>query len=182
MVGGRSLYLTALNCYDPCRNSNGIQTTGWQVMVGASSPLRLSIWRNFTPKRPILTQGTQSDGPQVLDPDNLQEEIYTWQTAETPFDGIADETVRQELRSKLLERLNASLLPSERGIGVLNEFIQNAENAIASGRAEWTISQSESDNDEETADQVNGLLALTLHLKWLSDCFADRPGISVSVR
>ena len=151
-------------------------------MAEMSNPLRLSIWRNFTPKRPILTQGPQNQGPKVLNSDNLQEEIYTWQTAEAPFDGIADEDVRQELRGKLIDRLDASLPPSERGIGVLNEFIESAETALADGETEWTISQSTLNDDEEISDQINGLLAVTLHLKWLSDCFADRPGISISIR
>ena len=151
-------------------------------MAEMSIPLRLSIWRNFAPKRSILTQGPQNPGPQVLDSDNLQEEIYTWQTAEALFDGITDEDVRQDLRGKLIDRLNVSLPPSERRIGVLNEFIKSAETAHASGKSEWTTSQSSLNDDEETADKINSLLAVTLHLKWLSDCFADRPGISVSVR
>ena len=95
---------------------------------------------------------------------------------------LHDEDVRQGLREKLIDRLNVSLPPSERGIGVLNEFIKSAETAHASGKTEWTTSQSSLDDDEETADKINSLLAVTLHLKWLSDCFADRPGISVSVR
>ena len=151
-------------------------------MAEMSNPLRLSIWRSFSPKRPILTQGSDDQAPQVLDSDNLQEEIYTWQTAEAPFDGIADEDVRKELRERLIDRLNASLPPSERGISVIKEFIESAETALASGKSEWTMSQSAPDDDDEVADQVNGLLGVTLHLKWLFNCFADRPGISVSVR
>jgi len=145
-------------------------------------PLQLSIWRNYTPKRPILTQAAQNSRLQILDSDNLQEEVYTWQTAEAIFDGIADTGIRQELRKKLIDRLDASLPPSERGIGVLNEFIESTETALANGKAEWTISQSASDSDEEITDQINGLLSVMLHLKWLSNCFADQPGVSVSVR
>lgn len=151
-------------------------------MADITSPLRLSIWRSFTPRRPILTQGQENSGPQILDSDNLQEEIYTWQAAEGPFDGIADSSVREQLTEKLVDKLNASLPPSKRGISVLNEFIESAEAAIAEGQAEWVFPQSDLDEDEEHTAQVNGLLAVTLHLKWLSDCFADRPGISVSVR
>ena len=117
-----------------------------------------------------------------MDLDNLQEEVYTWETSESPFDGIADESVRLRLHDYLMGRLNSSRPPSERGINVLDGFIAIAEEAIASGGAEWTASQSQTDDDEDTADRVNSLLALTLHLKWLSGCFADRPGISVSVR
>ena len=151
-------------------------------MIEASAPLRISVWRGFKPKRTLVARDTENNGHKVMDLDNLQEEIYTWQTSESPFDGIADESVRLRLRDHLMDRLNASRPPSERGINVLNEFIVAAEEAIASGGAEWTASQSQTDDDEDTADQVKSLLALTLHLKWLSGCFADRPGISVSVR
>lgn len=136
------------------------------------------------PKRPILSQNSQNSHPHVLDQDSvdLQEEIYTWETEEDPFDGIEDDNVREILREKLFGSLGASLPPSKRGIDVLKEFIRNAEAAIEDEKAEWTISQSASDDVDELANQVKGLLAILLHFKWLADCFEDRPGISVSVR
>lgn len=153
-------------------------------MVNRSSPLRISIWRNFVPKRPILSQNSQDSHPYVLDQDlvDLQEEIYTWRTEEALFDGIADNDVRESLREKLFGSLDASRPPSERGIDVLKEFIATAEAAIEDEKVEWTISQSASDEVDDSANKVKGLLAITLHFKWLADCFSDRPGISVSVR
>ncbi len=153
-------------------------------MTNESSPLRLSIWRNFVPKRPILNQDSHSQNPQIWASGsvNLQEEIYAWYTQESPFDGIVDDVTRENLREKLFGKLDASLPPSERGIAVLKEFIEVAETALTDEKAEWTISQNASDDDEKFTDKVNGLLAVTQHLKWLVDCFSDRPGISVSVR
>ncbi len=147
-----------------------------------TSPLRLSIWRSFTPKRPILTQDWQTDKAQVVDLNNLQEEVYSWQTLEVPFDGIADETKRQKLRGMLIDALNTNRPPSERGVSVLSEFVSNAEAAISEGHVEWTIGQSTEEEGDDKADQVNALLAVTLHLRWLVECFSGRPGISVSVR
>ena len=114
---------------------------------------------------------------------NLQEEVYSWHLSEDLFDGIADSDIRDQLHEYLFERLDAARPPSERGLNVLDKFITTAEEIINSGRTEWTASQSRFDDDDNNdADQVNVLLSLTLHLKWLLGCFANRPGISVSVR
>ena len=160
-----------------------IRTTGaHKVVTEVSSPFKISIWKSFTPRGTLVAQGPEEEDRQLIYPDNLQEEVYSWATSEDPLDGISDDSLRQRLRDHLFDRLRASRPPSERGIDVLREFVTIAETAIASGKTEWTISQSRSDDGEDIADQVNSLLALTLHLKWLVGCFADRPGISVSVR
>ncbi len=133
-------------------------------------------------KRILIAQDPKQEDYQVIYPDNLQEEVYSWATSEDPLVGISNDSVRQQLRDYLFDRLEASRPPSERGIDVLRELVTIAEKAIESGKTEWTTSQSRPDDGEDIADQVNSLLALTLHLKWLVGCFADRPGISVSVR
>ena len=153
-------------------------------MMEASKVLRLSIWKSFKPKRPILRQDIENNKFEFLDSedsDNLQEEIYTWQTAELLFDGIENETNRQKFKEKI-KNLEVSLPPSERGISILNELIQSAESIIDDEKLQWIASQSELNDNESGEERVNGLLAITLHLKWLSECFADCPGISVSIR
>lgn len=151
-------------------------------MVETSVKLRISVWRDFNPKRTVVGQDSSNQGQGLMIPDNLQEEVYSWQTLEDPFGGVADVTVRNQLRSHLFDRLAPSQPPAERRLTVLDEFITSAEKALAAGHAEWTTSQASATEDDELADKVDSLLALTLHLRWLSRCFADRPGISVSVR
>ena len=153
-------------------------------MASETSPrLKVSIWRNLIPKRALIARDSESKGYEVMDSDsNLQEEVYSWHLSEDPFDGIDDPDIRLQLREHLFGRLDAARPPSERGLNVLDKFITTAEEVIGSGGAEWTAGQSRSDDDENDAGQVNVLLALTLHLKWLSGCFANRPGISVSIR
>ena len=152
-------------------------------MTETSSPLRISIWKSFIPRRTVIALDKQNNSLQVVDGDNLQEEVYSWYTLESPFDGIADGEVRRKLREKLVERLNTSRPPSERSIDVLKEFIFDAEEAIIeSDKVEWTSSQSGIGDDEDYADRINSLLAIILHLKWLTECYADCPNISVSVR
>lgn len=143
-----------------------------------STPLKVSIWKSHMPKRLLVAWDSQSN----VDLDNLQEEIYSWQTPEDLFNGVTEQSIRKNLRGKLMNQLDASLPPSKRGIEVLNDFILEAEKAIEAEQVEWVISQSRSDGDEDAADKINSLLAVTIHLKWLSKCFASCPGISVSVR
>ena len=150
-------------------------------MVETSVKFRISVWRDFNPKRTVVGHSLNNQERGLMFPDNLQEEVYSWQTSEDPFGGVADVTVRDQLRSHLFDHLEPSRPPSERKLTVLAEFITSAEKALSAGYTEWTTSQA-SATEDELADKVDSLLALTLHLKWLSSCFADRPGISVSVR
>ena len=153
------------------------------MTVDQSVKLRLSIWRDFVPPRPLALPNDEDGGHQVLTSEsNLQEEVYSWHLREDPFAGIPDEGVRRRLRASLLQPLEASRPPSERRLAVLNDFVAEAEKAIAAGDARFAPSQEPSSDDGDAAGEVHALLALTLHLKWLSRCFANRPGISVSIR
>ena len=96
--------------------------------------------------------------------------------------GIPDEDVRGRLRECLLQPLEASRPPSTRRFAVLDAFVADAEKAIAAGDAGFAPSQDPSSDDQDAPGEIHALLALTLHLKWLSRCFASRPGISVSIR
>ena len=65
---------------------------------------------------------------------------------------------------------------------VLDDFVAEAQDVIDSGAAGFAPSQDPASDGEDAPDRINALLALTLHLKWLSRCFANRPGVSVSIR
>ena len=153
-------------------------------MTPESRPLKISIWKDYVPNRTLIARDSQVDDgvSKLVNRDNLQEEIYSWQTSEAPFDGVSDVNVRGELHHLLLERLNPSCPPSKRRIRVLEEFVSKAETEIATQRVEWALGQSPIDGDDEGVAPVNSLLALTLHIRWLVECFENRPGISVSVQ
>ena len=152
-------------------------------MASESPPFKISLWKDYVPERTLVTadSGQTSGASKILIRDNLQEEIYAWQTSEDPFGGITDAAVRKEIRQLLVERLNPSLEPSKRRVSVLNEFVAKAESAITARQVEWGLGGNQSNDDEEVAP-INSLLALTLHIKWLIACFERRPDISVSVR
>ncbi len=151
-------------------------------MVEDNPELVLSIWKKFSPGRKLLGSGENSP-PIAIDAENLQEEVYSWKILEPPFDCISNDDARQALHEILVDRLSVSRSPETRRIEVLSEFISIAESVMKKGQAEWISTHSSlMEVNKAGVDVVNPLLALTLHLKWLLDCFADRPGISVSIR
>ncbi len=153
------------------------------MAVETGVKLRLSIWRDFVPNRTLALPDEAGGSHRILTSDsNLQEEVYSWHLREDPFAGIPDEDFRRRLRERLFQRLEASRSPSERRLAVLDDFATEAQRAIDSGNAGFVPIQDPLPDDEDAPGEINALLALTLHLKWLSRCFANRPGISVSIR
>ena len=137
----------------------------------------LSIWKDYSPPHKVALRSEQT-GVQVVTPEHgLQAEVYSWPLRTDVWAGIPNDEVRRRLVDKLLERLEVTLPPAERSLAVLGDFIAAAERAIANGDAGLVPVEV---GDE--AVEINPLLALVLHLKWLIRCFADRPGISVSIR
>ena len=146
----------------------------------------LSIWRDFVPPRRVALS-TDEAGPQVFDGNSsLQEQVYSWPVREDVFAGIPHLDTRQDLRERLFDRLADSRSPAERRLSVLQEFVDASQRAIDDGEVSASPSQSRVIEDLEANEsdpiQLNSLLALTNHLRWIISCFGDRPGISVSVR
>lgn len=144
--------------------------------------LKLSIWRDFVPGHRLDLRDDEGNTHHLPGSESsLQEEVYSWHLWEDFRDGVADGEIRRRLDDQL-RRLDASRPPSKRRLSVLDDFIAEARQAIASGKAGFSPVQNPPVGDEDAPNAINALLALTLHLEWLSRCFADRPGISVSIR
>lgn len=141
-----------------------------------SIQFRLSIWRDYVPPRHVALRGEQTDFQVVTSGHHLQAEVYSWPLQQDHFAGISKEEIRDRLQN-LLDGLEVSRPPAERSLAVLVDFVAAAERAIDEGEAvsiPW--------DSGDTTVEINPLLALVLHLKWLIRCFKDRPGISVSIR
>ena len=152
------------------------------MAVEASVRLKLSVWRDFAPSRRLGAWGGEGNHHQLPDSDfNLQEEVYSWPLREDFLDAISDNEIRGRLEERL-HLLDPSLPPSERRLEVLDGFVSEAEDILKSGAAGLSPILNPSLDDEDAPRTINALLALTLHLKWLSRCFANRPGVSVSIR
>ena len=144
--------------------------------------LKLSIWRDFAPDRRLGAWDDKGIHRQLPDPGfNLQVEVYSWPLREDFLASISDDEARRRLEGRL-RRLDPSHPPARRRLDVLDGFLSEAEGVLESDAAGLSPILDSSADDEGTPAQMNALLALTLHLKWLSRCFADRPGISVSIR
>lgn len=144
--------------------------------------LKLSIWRDFVPGRRLDSWDEKENTHRIVGSESaLQEEVYSWHLWEDFRGGITDIEARRRLE-KQLHRLDPSHPPSERRLGVLDDFIAEARKTIESGVSELSPILNPPIGDEDAPSTINALLALTLHLEWLSRCFADRPGMSVSIR
>ena len=148
---------------------------------------RLSVWRDFTPTAAtaaLALQNVEAGWRLVTRESGLQEEVYSWPLPPDPFGGIDDENVRDDLRKALLDRLvDVSLPPTQRGVDVLCEFVVKAERAIKEGHLRPLPSGSASEAPSTHIPlEPDPLLALTVHIKWLVQCFGDRPNVSVTIR
>ena len=112
----------------------------------------------------------------------LQEEVYSCNLHEDPFLGIRDNDLRHNFHEKFLDCMNPALAPSKRPIALLDDFTKEALKMIESGAVDPSGLQGPSVGGGDDAIEMNALLAFALHLKWLSRCLANRPGISVSAR
>ena len=149
---------------------------GMTVATGTSAQFHLSIWRDYAPPYRVALRGEQTGFQVVSTEHRLQAEVYSWPLPLDHFSGISKEEIRNRLQERL-DELEVSRPPADRSLDVLGDFVAAAEEAIEDGEAvsvPWSSG--------ETTVEINPLLALVLHLKWLIRCLKDRPGISVSVR
>ena len=148
-----------------------------------SVKLRLSVWRDYNPTKPLIYLGAVNDLQRVLDEDILlQQEVFSWQTKEDPFGGVADEAVRNSLKVALYEKLSPGLKPRERDFSVLALFIEEARSVLTCAGSEWTTIQDPIVDDDRHPYEANALLSLLLQMQWLHAVFSGQPGVSVSVR
>ena len=145
-------------------------------MAETSIQFHLSIWRDYAPSHPVALHDEDAGFQVVTSEHHLQAEVYSWPLRQDPFAGISKKEIRDDLQA-LLAKLDVSRPPADRSLAVLGDFVAAGEKAIKDGEV---ISVPWGSGD--TTVGVNSLLALVLLLKWLIQCFKDRPGISVSIR
>ena len=151
-------------------------------MATESTQAWLSIWRNFAPRAPLAVQDVDA-GWRIVDTDlGLQEQVYSWPLPTDPFGGVDDDGVRDDLREALFDRLDVSLLPAQRGIAVLREFVEKAKWAVREGHAGPLPAATSTTPSTHPSLEPNPLLALAVHLEWLVSCFGGRPHVSVTIR
>lgn len=140
--------------------------------------LRISLWRDFRPERTLGAPG----GKFFQREDQLQEEVFTWHVGEGVLNGVADDKLRAKITACLTEDFAPALPPADRACHKLRKFLEAAQQAIDSGKAEWSNSEDPAFDDEPDPYRVNMLLAFYNQMLWLHEMFKDEPGVSISVR
>ena len=120
--------------------------------------------------------------------------IYSWTPDEDVLSGIADETIRAELRSLMFEDFYEGLLPEQRSFAKLGHLISRLEQLQSEPKAmEWTSTSQMVDPThwkrearkpgEEASSTLRcaPTIALYQHLLWLTDVFGKMPGLSIII-
>ena len=152
----------------------------------SSAQLTLSIWREYAPPRPISFSSLDTPNRPVDTDGQFQEQIYSWSLREDAFSGVSDDEVRDNLHKNLVERFSDDKPPSERKLNGLQRFLDLVDEALEDRQVDPVQSEDREFEHAETGDssqiEINSLLALAIHLKWVVACFNHLPGISVTVR
>ena len=145
--------------------------------------MRVSLWRDFRPERTLAYKaGGAPDAKFFQQDDQLQEEVFALHVGEGVLNGVADDDLRATITACLTEDFAPALPPSERACRKLERFFAAAQQAIESGKAEWSYSEDPAFDDEPDPYRVNMLLAFYNQMLWLHEMFKDEPGVSISVR
>lgn len=149
----------------------------------SSAKLRISLWRNFRPERTLAYKASGAADAKVFQRDDqLQEEVFAWHVGEGVLNGVADNELRAKIAASLTDDFAPALAPSDRACHKLTKFFELSQQAIKSGKAEWSNSEDPAFDDEPDPYRVNMLLAFYNQMLWLHEMFKDEPGVSISVR
>lgn len=152
-------------------------------MPNESGKLKLTLWRDYEPHRPLLLQRSDEvSGHLITQDSSIQQEVLTWTMTEDPFASVIDEGDRANLHSHLFETFEASVNPSKRRISALCKFVDAVDIIVANGTLAWASREIAPDGDDTIPFRCNALLALKAYLQWLYACFIDQPGISITIR
>jgi hypothetical protein len=146
-----------------------------------SAGVRITIWRPYTPDRPLAIQSSETDSVRVVGPDlPLQQEAFTWQVREDIWGGLVDSDLRQALSQRFISEFEPVLSPNQRSVEKLRALVEEIETALP--KSEWSESGQQLEDDGETPYRLNPLLGFFTQMSWLCEVFKDTPGASVSVR
>ena len=129
-----------------------------------------------------MFRSRQDSEHRVVSANDLQQQLYAWQTTEDLFGGVSDTAAREQLHKMLFDSFAPSVPSSERSFAHLQDFLDEANRAITGGRSEWTLSHDPAYEDAEDSFRFNPLLALQMHLSWLARIFTGYPGLSIIVQ
>ena len=148
--------------------------------------LRLDVWRPARPDRRLVyaEQDGDDSSAKELQEDRLHEQAFSWKLKGDVWMSLADTDEARKIKDALTTRFSCSLSPEKRGFAEMKAIVTDIEAylTIEDNRQWQSWDQPISDDDPESIYQVQPLLSLYHHLKWICEVFQDIPGASVTVR
>ena len=139
----------------------------------------------FSPRTNACLQGERGHRTQsfIHRQDQLQQEVFALAGGRCRCSTVSRmATCGREITASLVGGLCAGASPSDRPVHQAFQTFEAAEDALNSGKAEWSDSEDLAFEDEPDPYRVNMLLAFYNQMRWLHEMFKDEPGVSISVR
>lgn len=148
--------------------------------------LRLEVWRPARPDRHLVyaEQNGADSSAKELQEDRLHEQAFSWKLKGDIWTSLADTDEARKIKEAFTTRFSFSLPPEKRGFAKMRAVVTDIETYLANenNRPWQTWDQPIDDDDPDNVYQVQPLLSLYHHLKWICEVFQDIPGASVTVR
>jgi len=143
---------------------------------------RLDIWRPARPDRQLFYAGRDDDKLSVIElhEDHLHEQAYSWNIRED----VWSDKAASRIRDMLTTDFDCSLPPEIRSFNKMKDVVSELGNYLVDeSKRQWqSCLQPVRQDDPNNVFQIQPLLSLYHHLKWLCEVFCNVPGASVTVR
>jgi hypothetical protein len=147
---------------------------------------RLEVWRPARLGRRLVRDAkTQSRGFVALQSDSIHEQAYGWRLQGDVWTSLGNSSEAKQIRVDLMAQFAADLPPEKRGFDALEALVERMGAFLGDGgNRAWQAWEPAGPLGEDADDlcQIQPVLALYHHLRWLCDVFHDLPGASVTVR
>lgn len=148
--------------------------------------LRLEIWRPARPDRRLIyeNQDGRDWGVNELQDNRLHEQAYSWKLRGDVWTSLGMDDAGRRIKEAITNGFEFSLRPEERGISKLKSIVDDFRDYLKDEKhRQWqSWEQPITDDNPNDTYQIQPLLSLHHHLKWLCDVFKDIPGASVTIR
>lgn len=149
----------------------------------AETLFRLDVWKPARLDKQ-LAYGEETV-VRELHAEHLHEQVYSWKLKGDVWTALSGDDVGDKLKEDLISGFDCSLPPEDRDLSKMKSLIDRLvaflHNETNRQWQTWPQSTND-DNDQDCLYQVQPLLALCQHLKWIYDIFQDVPGASITIR
>lgn len=148
----------------------------------------LDVWRPLKAHRRISFGIEDRDGnarqTDITQSDRLYEQVYSWNLKGDPWVALGDDEVCKNIQEELTTGFDFNEPPEKRSFEKLSSIVEKIGKYLEDdNNRPWQYwIQPDNENDSDGSFQLQPILALYHHLKWLCELFEDLPGASVTIR